>query len=112
MRSPYARLHSRYSPNDRGVAVTTGETRHECDYAVLAVPPLTWNRVAFTPRLHVSSVPQMGTNVKFLMKVKDPYWHRSKLGPDMLGDGPVHLTWHTTQHQKVPGGAAKRIAGL
>jgi monoamine oxidase len=111
-----ARVHLRQpvsaiTTNDRGVVVTAGETRHECDYAVLAVPPLTWNRIAFTPRLHVSSVPQMGTNVKFLMKVKDLYWHRSKLGPDMLGDGPVQLTWHTTQHQKVAGAGVVAFSG-
>ena len=45
----------------------------------------------------------MGSNVKFLMKTKDRFWRTSKLGPDSLGDGPVHLTWHTTQHQKAPG---------
>ena len=32
-----------------GVVVTAGATKHEADYAVLAVPPLTWNRIAFTP---------------------------------------------------------------
>jgi monoamine oxidase len=45
------------------------------------------------------------------MKVKDLYWRRSKLGPDMLGDGPVHLTWHTTQHQKVPGAGVVAFSG-
>ena len=67
---------------DRGVTVTAGSTRHECDYAVLAVPPLTWNRIAFSPRLHVTTLPQMGSNVKFLMKTKDHFWTRGKLAPD------------------------------
>jgi monoamine oxidase len=97
--------------SDRGVTVTTGRGTYEADYAVLAVPPLTWNRIAFTPRLHVAFVPQMGSNVKFLMKTKDLYWHTSKLGPDSLSDGPVHLTWHTTQHQKVAGAGVVAFSG-
>jgi len=95
----------------RGVTVKTGRSQYEADYAVLAVPPLTWNRIAFTPRLHVSSLPQMGSNVKFLMKSKDLYWHTSKLGPDSLSDGPVPLTWHTTQHQKVQGAGTVAFSG-
>jgi monoamine oxidase len=96
---------------DRGVSVTAGGARHEADYAVLAIPPLTWNRIAFTPRLHVSRVPQMGSNVKFLVHARDPFWRASHLGPDSLGDGPVHLTWHTTQHQKVQGEGIVAFSG-
>jgi monoamine oxidase len=97
--------------SDRGVTVTTGKGKYEADYAVLTVPPLTWNRIAFTPRLHVTAVPQMGSNVKFLMKTKDEFWHASKVGPDSLSDGPVHLTWHTTQHQKVEGAGTVAFSG-
>ena len=97
--------------SDRGVVVTTAAAKYEADYAVLAVPPLTWNRIAFTPRLHVTAMPQMGSNVKFLMKTRDLYWRASKLGPDSLSDGPVHLTWHTTQHQKVAGAGVVAFSG-
>jgi monoamine oxidase len=97
--------------SDRGVTVTTAAATYEADYAVLAVPPLTWNRIAFTPRLHVSDTPQMGSNVKFLMKTRDLYWRGSHLGPDSLGDGPIHLTWHTTQHQKVAGAGVVAFSG-
>jgi monoamine oxidase len=111
-----ARLHLRQpvtavTVSDRGVTVTTGGAKYEADYAVLAVPPLTWNRIAFTPRLHLTAAPQMGSNVKFLMKTKDFYWRASHLGPDSLGDGPVHLTWHTTQHQKVAGAGVVAFSG-
>jgi monoamine oxidase len=97
--------------SDRGIVVTTAAATYEADYAVLAVPPATWNRIAFTPRLHVAAVPQMGSNVKFLMTTKDLYWRASKLGPDSLSDGPVHLTWHTTQHQKVAGAGVVAFSG-
>jgi monoamine oxidase len=96
---------------DAGVVVTAGSTHHECDYAVLAVPPLTWNRIAFRPRLHLTSIPQMGSNVKFLMKTKDKFWQRNKLSPDLMTDGPVHLTWHTTVNQKVAGAGVVAFSG-
>jgi monoamine oxidase len=101
---------SSVSVGERGVVVTAGASKHECDYVVLAVPPLTWNRIAFTPRLHVTAIPQMGSNVKFLMKVKDRFWRRGGLAPDMMSDGPVHLTWHTTQNLKVAGAGAGVVA--
>jgi monoamine oxidase len=96
---------------DTGVVVTAGPTHHECDYAVLAVPPLTWNRIAFRPRLHVTALPQMGSNVKFLMKTKDRFWERNKLSPDLMTDGPIHLTWHTTVNQKVAGAGVVAFSG-
>jgi monoamine oxidase len=96
---------------DRGVVVTAGSARHECDYAVLAVPPLTWNRIAFEPRLHLTGIPQMGSNVKFLMKTRDRFWTRGKLAPDYLSDGPVHLTWHSTVNQKIAGAGVVAFSG-
>lgn len=102
---------SAIAAGDRGVVVTAGSTKHECDYVVLAIPPLTWNRIAFTPRLHVSALPQMGSNVKFLMKTKDRFWRRHKLSPDMMTDGPVHLTWHATLNQKVAGAGVVAFSG-
>jgi monoamine oxidase len=102
---------SSIAATDRGVKVVAGGAAHEADYAVLAVPPLTWNRIAFTPRLHLTGVPQMGTNVKFLMKTKNLFWRAAGLAPDFLSDGPVHLTWHTTQHQKVDGAGVVAFSG-
>jgi monoamine oxidase len=96
---------------DRGVRVTTSAGQYDADYAVLAVPPPTWNRITFTPRLHVGGTPQMGSNVKFLMRTRDQYWKRAGLAPDSLTDGPVHLTWHTTQHQKVSGAGVVAFSG-
>ena len=102
---------SSITAGDRGVVVTAGGTKHEADYAVLTAPPLTWNRIAFAPPLHVQGVPQMGSNVKFLMKVRDLYWRRSHMGPDVLGDGAIQATWHSTQHQKVAGAGVVAFSG-
>ncbi len=111
-----ARIHLRQpvrsiEVSDRGVVAATATARYEADFAVLAVPPLTWNRIAFTPRLHVAGVPQMGSNVKFLMRTRDQFWKHGGLAPDSLTDGPVHLTWHTTQHQQVAGAGIVAFSG-
>ena len=92
--------------------MTTATAKYEADYAVLAVPPLTWNRIAFTPRLHVPRRAADGQQ----RQVPDEdaaisSGARSQLGPDSLGDGPVHLTWHTTQHQKVAGAGVVAFSG-
>jgi monoamine oxidase len=111
-----ARLHLRQPvtavrASDRGVTVTTAAATYEADYVVVTAPPLTWNKIRFTPPLPIAAVPQMGSNVKFLMQTKDLFWRASHLAPDSLGDGPVHLTWHTTQHQKVAGAGVVAFSG-
>jgi len=86
--------------SDRGVEVVTqAGTKHDADHVVLAVPPPTWNRIAITPRLAVTSMPQMGSNVKFLMALNGRFWRGANLAPDSLSDGPVHITWHATDGQ-------------
>lgn len=92
---------SRITIGERGAEVLTAAgVRHESDHVILAVPPPTWNRIAFTPRLPITSVPQMGTNVKFLMVAKDRFWRRSHLAPESMTDGPVHITWDATDGQR------------
>ena len=78
---------------------------------MLAVPPLTWNKIAFTPQLHVTSPPQMGSNVKFLMHTKDQFWKAAHLSPDSLSDGPINQTWFTTQHQRTQGAGFVAFSG-
>ena len=93
------------------VTVTTGVRAYEADYAVLAVPPLTWNRIAFTPALHVTDPPQMGTNVKYLMALRSTPWSRPPLSPAMLADGPVNVTWWATEGQHVAGAGMVAFSG-
>jgi monoamine oxidase len=82
---------------DNGVRVTLAD-RHvlEADHAVLTAPPSVWNRIAIDPLLPTTLAPQMASNVKCLIAVKTPFWRRADLGPDLLSDGPVNLTWHGT----------------
>ncbi|HEY7058539.1 MAG TPA: NAD(P)/FAD-dependent oxidoreductase [Vicinamibacterales bacterium] len=108
LRQPAARI----AASDRGVEVLTrAGTRFEADQVIIAVPPPTWNRLAISPPLPVTSMPQMGSNVKFLMALKSRFWKASGLAPDSLSDGPVHITWHTTDGQRTQGAGLVAFSG-
>ena len=80
----------------------------EADHVILTAPPSTWNRIAFDPLLPATLAPQMATNVKCLIALKGRFWRTAELGPELLSDGPVSLTWDGTDGQ--PGGAAAMVA--
>lgn len=81
----------------------------EADDVILAVPCSTWNRIAFEPPLPAALVPQMGTNTKFLVAVKDRFWEQEQLSPRSLTDGPVSLTWEGTNNQPGDVGACLTV---
>ncbi len=103
----------------RSVAVTESAVRVtlangkvlEGDHVVLTAPPNVWNRIAFDPALPPLLVPQMGSNVKFLMAVSGPFWRRGELSPDLLTDGPISETWHSTDGQGGPGEGFTAFSG-
>lgn len=97
---------------DKGarVALASGKTL-EADHVILTAPPSTWNRIAFDPGLPPDLTPQMGTNVKFLMGLNGPFWRRGELAPDLLSDGAVNMTWHTTEAQRGAGDALVAFSG-
>jgi len=78
---------------------------HEADDVVLATPPSTWPTIQITPALPRELVPQMGSNVKFLAVLKDPFWSEQKVSPDATSDGDINSTWHATQGQDRDGPA-------
>lgn len=86
-------------------------TRLEANHVVLAIPPATWNRIGFVPPLPAVPVPQMGSNVKFLMRVRSRFWSRAGLTPDLLSTGPVQMTWHQTDNQPGVGTALVAFSG-
>jgi monoamine oxidase len=97
---------------DKNVRVTlTSGKILEGDHLLLTAPPPVWNRIAIDPALPSGLVPQMGTNVKFLMAVNGPFWRRAELGPEMMTDGPVSLTWHATDGQRGAGEALVAFSG-
>ena len=52
------------------------------DDVVLAVPPSVWSKIGVEPALPGQLAPQMGTNVKYLMALRGPFWRRAELAPD------------------------------
>ena len=83
----------------------------EGDQVVIAVPPNTWNRIAFDPVLPAHIQPQVGANVKFLMRLKGECWTRAHLSPNLLSTGPVQMTWHQTENQRGPGVCLNAFSG-
>jgi monoamine oxidase len=97
---------------DKGARVTLANGKVlEGDYVILTAPPNVWNRIAFDPALPLGLAPQMGSNVKFLMSVSGPFWRRAELAPEMLGDGPVSETWHSTDGQRGAGEGFTAFSG-
>ena len=97
---------------DKGVRVALASGKVlEADRVILTAPPPTWNRIAIDPALPSGLVPQMGTNVKFLMGLNGPFWRKTELAPDLLSDGPANMTWHATDGQKGPGEALVAFSG-
>ena len=97
---------------DRGARVTLGDNSVlEAEHVLLTAPPSVWNKIAIDPILPPVLAPQMGTNVKFLMSLKSAVWRRSSLAPELLSDGPISMTWHSTDGQKGPGEAMVAFSG-
>jgi monoamine oxidase len=108
VRTPVRRILVR----DNGVSLTleTGRTI-EGDEVVVTAPPWVWSKIAFEPALPAGLIPQKGSNVKFLISLKSPFWRREGLAPDMLSDGPIHLSWHQTDGQRGPGTSLVAFSG-
>jgi monoamine oxidase len=97
---------------ERAVSVKLANNRIlEADDVVVTVPPPVWNRIGFEPPLPATLSPQMGSNVKCLIHVKDRFWRRAGLAPDSLSDGAVQLTWDGTSTQPGPGSALVAFSG-
>ncbi len=70
---------------------------------ILAIPPSVWHTIelpeaAIGDRLR--NAPQMGANVKYLMRLGERVWESFASSPNLTEDGPVDLTWETTEQEK------------
>ncbi len=108
-RTPVSRID--VTSRARAIVTTSAGKTFEADDVILAVPPSVWNKIGIEPALPAQLTPQMGTNVKFLMALTGPFWRRAELAPDLLSDGPVNWTWHSTDQQKGPGAAMCAFSG-
>jgi monoamine oxidase len=89
-----------------GAVVTCSDGRTiECDDVVLAVPPTVWKKIQVEPALPPALQIQMGSNVKYLARLKSRFWAEKGLAPDALTDGDVSMTWDGTDGQGLKEGA-------
>jgi monoamine oxidase len=83
------------------VRVRDREKPDEADDVILAVPPSVWHTINFDgfPELakRLSKPPKLGLNVKFLMQFDKRFWQQFASSPTLSADGPVDLTWETTE---------------
>ena len=98
--------------NDKLARVTLASGRVlEAEHVLLTAPPSVWNRIAFDPLLPLTLMPQMGSNIKCLIALKNRFWRNAGLAPDSFTDGPLHMTWDGTDGQPGPGAALVAFSG-
>ena len=85
--------------DSRATVRCQGGATFEAEDLVLAIPPSTWNNIAFDPPLPAELRPQMGNNVKCLALVREAFWKKSDLPPTSMSDGPIGFTWCATAGQ-------------
>jgi monoamine oxidase len=76
------------------------EIERECDDVILAIPPSVWRTIKFKDRplsSHLRRAPQLGVNVKFLMRLQRRFWEDFASSPTLTEDNLVNLTWETTE---------------
>lgn len=84
------------------------------DELILAVPPSVWSRIRFQDSALARKLaipPGMGKNVKYLMRFKDRFWEQFASSPTLSEDGPVDLTWETTEADKLADFAMVAFSG-
>jgi monoamine oxidase len=73
------------------------------DDVILAIPPSVWSNIVFKDEEVAASwrnPPKTGKNVKYLMRLRDRFWEDFSSSPTLSEDGPVDLTWETTEDDK------------
>lgn len=78
-----------------------GRAEDIADDVILTVPPSVWGTINFDafPELakRLAKPPKMGANVKYLMEFGNRFWREFASSPTLSEDGPVDLTWETTE---------------
>jgi monoamine oxidase len=87
-----------------GIANSKGRGPHRppeaVDDVILAIPPSVWDGIAFDDKELAATLqnpPQTGRNVKYLMRLRERFWEEFSSSPTLSEDGPVDLTWETTE---------------
>jgi monoamine oxidase len=78
--------------SEAAIVTTEGGRAVEADAVVLAIAPTVWNKIRFESPLG-GKIPQMGKNVKLILRVSRPIWEEQGVAPEAISDGLVNLTW-------------------
>jgi len=89
--------------SDRVVVTVVDGRSFVADDVILTAPPSVWNAIRFDPALPEFLAPQMGSNIKYLMWLKDRFWLAGDRGALSFSNGDVQNTWESTAGQ--PGNA-------
>lgn len=81
----------------------------EADLVVLTVPPPVWPSINFCPAIPPEYVVNTGPVVKYLTRVKKPFWLDRELDPCSLSNTSFSETWESTDAQR---GGDDEPAGL
>jgi monoamine oxidase len=91
------------------------ERKDTANDVILTVPPSVWDKITFGNKPlqeKLKRAPQMGSNVKYLMRFKRRFWENFASSPTLTdADGPVDLTWETTEASKSPDFAVVAFSG-
>ena len=96
----------RLSRTEKGIAlqVEGEQTPIDVDDVVLAIPPSVWSKIDVSSfpvlQAKLAKPPALGHNVKALMRLKSRFWEDYGSSPTLSQDGPVDLTWETTEAEK------------
>jgi len=86
------------------------ETLAEVDDVILSIPPSVWCNldVGNFPELarKLGHPPPMGRNVKALFLFDTRFWQEFASSPTLASDGPIDLTWETTEADRSPANVA------
>lgn len=98
--------------NQRSVVRLSADT---ADDIILAIPPSVWKLITFKDkdlRAQLTQAPALGANVKYLFGLKRRFWQDFSSSPTLTdADGPVDLTWETTEESKSPDYALVAFSG-
>jgi monoamine oxidase len=81
---------------DRATVTTADGQSFSADAVVLAVPPSVWHKIDFNTH-EIRDTPQMGSNVKLILKLDRPVWEAQGIKPEIHSDGLAQLSWISAQ---------------
>jgi monoamine oxidase len=83
--------------------------KEEWDDVVLTAPPSVWNKIDFAPALPPGLTTPLADNVKYLAVTRGQPWKHVGRNVNALSNGPIQLTWETTD-SRVAGGEHAVVA--